>query len=1420
MISTKAAASRKISKTKFSMYLRTNCDRELYFSLFSHNEASLQEAGLPLPLKSRTGVQLITAAGNEFEHEQYDILLRSLPSLVISKKAGRDEIALAQALPQVKERALILQPAFEPEEFREFALGSLGVSKEHRDVIPPMSGLRPDVLLVDSRTPEDFEVLPDGSRRLVADADRRQPLCIVDLKNVTEANASYSAEVCLYAVLLSSWLATQGAEFQDRFFVSSRIYLWRHVEMPVFTDIMRKAASGAEDARFRALLTDLEDGRVNYLVYMPSVRKFFAEDLPRVILTGDNLGWQAVDYHVNPRCGSCDWLGNRSWLTDKDRKAFDANPDHYCYVGAENSDHLSKMPTLSKGAARILEGGGHPKVADLVDIEATAPVLRTHALLKKDRTQVGQRAKSIVSNDVSVDLSRKVGGLAKSPGAEFCIVVNFDSGSGLLTGLSLRGTLFSPFGKSFKVGGEDKGIFSLGEDAFVVIKDNSLSEWSALAAFIEKLAAWIEKAEGIFKDQGLGTLGTQIYLWERRQYEELCDAFGRHLLRILELTDRQQRALAWIFPPEELLEKLDEVCPNIVFVRDIVSDAVRIPQRFSVTLLGAAEYYHHERLPPREIDTYYVEPLGNAIPRERIFEIWKSITGTVKMFGRDVSILDAAERYKTVLKAHSWAMSSILARLRTDLKGCLSSKAPELSMSIPSGLRGVAYDSKLWDRWATISAAVQKTEGLARCIARPEALEASYEAIVLGSMRKDLGGYRYEFEVSPDSTEAKIEEDDQCTIGIVGRPGFPLQKASDLGLDVDSYVPMHGVIALKIERFDRAAGTIEFTLESTWAGTEEAFDAAMRSVILPIEKTPLYILPRMPYSGAKETTALLAAIGDPACAAAAPEALRTMGVSAAKRLPKGKGNDSPIARILWDASAVAKAVVRTEKAAANLVQFASSANEHPLNDSQRNAVTVCASQQIAIVWGPPGTGKTETLVAFLHAVIREGRSRKILVAGPNYRTVEELSGRLLNNLNLDSDANADMIWMYSKSREPKDIESTNPRITAISTKMQGEGLQFCKESLSDGSRTTIVSTTSHNIQRLIKSTNPTGAAFDREDGLIEPVFDLVVLDESSQIPVTLALQPLSLLKADAQLIVAGDSKQMPPIQGLDAPMGAEHLVGSIQSYLTRRFSISEQPLLVNYRSNEDLVAFARSLGYPRELKSFSQKKDLLQLEPFEKVLDALPALLPRTPAYVELLDPTRRATALIHDDAVSSQANELEAGLVAGLAFIARHSFSITLDTGGEVDAIPFTDNSFFETGIGIVTPHKAQKALVVRKLAELFPDADPATLYASVDTVERFQGGERNLIIVSYGVGDTDIIEGEEEFLLQLERTNVAISRAKAKCIVVMPKTLAYHLPSDKRAADTSVALKSYLEEFCDNRISTNIEHGGVMRAADVKWH
>lgn len=248
--------------------------------------------------------------------------------------------------------------------------------------------------------------------------------------------------------------------------------------------------------------------------------------------------------------------------------------------------------------------------------------------------------------------------------------------------------------------------------------------------------------------------------------------------------------------------------------------------------------------------------------------------------------------------------------------------------------------------------------------------------------------------------------------------------------------------------------------------------------------------------------------------------------------------------------------------------------------------------------------------------------------------------------------------------------------------------------------------------------------------------------------------------------------------------------------------------------------FHEALGYPSKLVADSKTKQLRAIADLGKVVASMPTALPKSSAYEALLVPGRRVTALIHEDVASSQANEFEAKIVAGIAYCLRHSMAQEPDLGVSGAATPFTDDAFFKDGIGIVTPHKAQKALVIKELTALFPNADPKRVFEAVDTVERFQGGERQTIIVSFGVGDTDVIEGEEEFLLQMERTNVAVSRAKSKCIVLMPKSLAYHLPTDQKAAETAVAIKSYIEEFCSNRAAITVLDGSVQRDAEVRWH
>src|SRR5205807_6679448 len=142
---------------------------------------------------------------------------------------------------------------------------------------------------------------------------------------------------------------------------------------------------------------------------------------------------------------------------------------------------------------------------------------------------------------------------------------------------------------------------------------------------------------------------------------------------------------------------------------------------------------------------------------------------------------------------------------------------------------------------------------------------------------------------------------------------------------------------------------------------------------------------------------------------------------AAKRFPKGTDPDTPIAEVLWQANKLAAKTHRNDKDVEEIIGFSTTANKYRLNDSQIDAVRSCAKYQLTIVWGPPGTGKTDTLVAFLHSVIRQKKAKKILIAGPNYRTTEELSGRLAKNLEADTSAACDYYWLYSKSRNPKPL---------------------------------------------------------------------------------------------------------------------------------------------------------------------------------------------------------------------------------------------------------------------------------------------------------------------------------------------------------------------------------------------------------------
>lgn len=170
--------------------------------------------------------------------------------------------------------------------------------------------------------------------------------------------------------------------------------------------------------------------------------------------------------------------------------------------------------------------------------------------------------------------------------------------------------------------------------------------------------------------------------------------------------------------------------------------------------------------------------------------------------------------------------------------------------------------------------------------------------------------------------------------------------------------------------------------------------------------------------------------------------------------------------------------------------------------------------------------------------------------------------------------------------------------------------------------------------------------------------------------------------------------------------------------------------------------------------------------------------------YDWLLDPDYPMVLVRLEGFQSSLENRAEAELVAELAVWLRSRMAYS------------DDASFWKHGLFIVSPHHAQiRAIRTALAARRSWDSPPF-----VDTVDKMQGQESEAVLVSYGVSDQETALGEAEFLYSLNRLNVSVTRAKAKCVVFLPGPLlepAFELLANERAVKGFGHMHALLE-FC----------------------
>lgn len=480
-----------------------------------------------------------------------------------------------------------------------------------------------------------------------------------------------------------------------------------------------------------------------------------------------------------------------------------------------------------------------------------------------------------------------------------------------------------------------------------------------------------------------------------------------------------------------------------------------------------------------------------------------------------------------------------------------------------------------------------------------------------------------------------------------------------------------------------------------------------------------------------------------------------------------------------------------------------------LTPSQSATWDLVFSQRVTPIWGPPGTGKTHLLASLitgaLCAAAQERRSCVIYVSAMTHTAIEHLMSKCAQRLKSMADH---LSLLFSK-------------LDRWETRARPESIRIVKKG---------------DLERELKSTRLAliGGTQWALNKLKSCPFDLMVIDEASQVLVSHSALGLSRLKPSGRLVVAGDHMQLGPILSEDAQIdGAEaHLSGSILDLIRERPSRPGIPLaqlLENWRMNRSLTEHAQ-LIYGPKYRCASEVVEARQLPstltasltlPDPTALERLYRGLPTTYHTPELRalfeDPRALLTACLaphHPLTVLSlhglevgRSNPVEAALVALLAYTLRLNPERD-ETRDLRRGSPRDDQSFWRDEVFMISPHHSQ----LETLRGLLETLSFSQVPPFAQTVDKAQGQEADTLLITYGVSDLDYAQHESGFIYDINRLNVAITRARAKAIVCLPEPLlrgSAQLINDPRSLD-GLSYMQYLAKRASRGSESVFELGG----------
>lgn len=422
-----------------------------------------------------------------------------------------------------------------------------------------------------------------------------------------------------------------------------------------------------------------------------------------------------------------------------------------------------------------------------------------------------------------------------------------------------------------------------------------------------------------------------------------------------------------------------------------------------------------------------------------------------------------------------------------------------------------------------------------------------------------------------------------------------------------------------------------------------------------------------------------------------------------------------------------------------------------LNDSQRSAIQFALSaEDLAIIHGPPGTGKTTTLVELIIKAVERGdrvlacapsntavdnllakldqRGLKPVRLGHPARVAESLQSRTLGSL-VASDPN--MRIAKEMLREAEELFRKIDRYTrarpdpGARREMRHEAKELRKSA-----RLMERQAVSHVIDRATVICSTTTV----DDSLLgERWFDLLVIDEACQ-----STEPpcwIPICRSD-KLVLAGDHCQLPPTVISQAAAKEGFTLSLMERQIQMHDDNVTQMLNVQYRMHDQIMSFSSQQFYDGKLTS---DESVAKHQLSEKYSGASASEFDRPVTFVD----TAGAgwTEELEPDG-ESRRNPQEAD------FVLREVKKL------KAAGLPLGD-------IAIIVPYSAQVRLLREKAGELFGGSHRL----EIDTVDGFQGQEKEVVLISL-VRSND--KCEIGFLSDTRRMNVAMTRARRKLVIV----------------------------------------------------